>query len=305
MIMKKIKGIIPPMVTPLIDNSTIDYEGAYRIADRMIDAGVAGIFILGTTGESQSLAMRLRYEYVERICAYVGTRVPVLVGITETSLEDSLSLARHAAGCGATAVVSAPPYYFPANQSELTVWYTALADACPLPVYLYNMPSKVKVFLEIPTVLALSRHPNIVGLKDSSNNHEYLRELIGIFRGSDFATYMGPEEYTSEMVLLGCDGGVNGGANLFPELFVQSYNAAASGNERLAREYNDRILYLSRSLYGLDPDSDASFLRGLKCALGLQGLCSPYVAYPYRQYEGELKEKAAAALRDLNAKNYK
>lgn len=303
--MKKIKGIIPPMVTPLLDNCTLDIKGAERIAENMIRAGVSGIFLLGTTGESQSIAMHLRYEFVEKMCTYIAGRVPVLVAITETSMEDSLELAAHAKKCGAVAVVSAPPYYFPANQQELISWYTALADACPLPVYLYNMPSKVKVFLEVPTVVELSKHPNIVGLKDSSANLEYFKECVRIFKDTDFGTYMGPEEMTSEMVLLGCDGGVNGGANLFPHLFVDSYNAAASGDREKAAYYQDRIMFLSNSLYGLDKSSDASFLRGIKCALGLKGICSPYVAYPYRQYEGELKEKAAEALKELDNRNYR
>lgn len=213
--MKKINGIIPPMVTPLVDNNTLDIEGAKRIADRMIDAGVSGIFLLGTSGEAQSIAMHLRYEFVEVMCNYIDNRVPVLVAITETSMEDSLNIANHAKKCGATGLVAAAPYYFPANQSELVNWFTVLADNCPLPLYLYNMPSKVKVFLEVPTVVELSKHPNIVGIKDSSARLDYMKELISIFKDTDFATYMGPEELTSEVVLLGCDGGINGGANLF------------------------------------------------------------------------------------------
>ena len=303
--MEKIKGIVPPMVTPLLDNMRIDYEGADRIAGRMIDAGVAGIFILGTTGESQSIAMHLRYEFVKHVCGYVNGRVPVLVGVTETSMEDCLALATHARDCGAAAVVAAPPYYFPANQEELFIWYTALADSCPLPLYLYNMPSKVKVFLEVPTVEALSKHPNIIGIKDSSNNHEYFKQIIGIFKDSDFGTYMGPEEFTSEMVKSGCDGGVNGGANLFPELFVNSYKAAASGNVALAEEYQRKIMYLSESLYRLAPSSDASFLLGLKCALGVKKLCSPYVAYPYRQFDGAMLERVELIIKDLDSKNYR
>ena len=292
------------MVTPLLDNDHIDMEGAKRVADHMIDGGVSAIFLLGTTGESQSIAMKLRYQFVEQMCKYIDGRVPVLVAITETSMQDSLELAAFAKNCGAAAVVSAPPYYFPANQKELVQWYTHLASNCPLPVFLYNMPSKVKVFLEVPTVVCLSKHPNIVGLKDSSGNLEYFKEIVSIFKGTDFATYMGPEEMTAEMVLLGCDGGVNGGANLFPKLFVESYKAAAEGDLKRSKELQDKIMYLSRNLYGLDPGSDASFLRGLKCALGLSGLCSPYVALPYSQYDGELKEKAAKVLEDLKEKNY-
>ena len=303
--MEKIKGIITPLVTPLLDNEHLDVEGAGRLADHVIDGGVSAIFLLGTTGESQSIAMHLRYEFVELMCRHIAGRVPVLVAITETSMEDSLALARHAKECGVQAVVSAPPYYFPANQRELVDWYTELAGKCPLPIYLYNMPSKVKVFFDVSTVVELSRHPNIIGIKDSSGNIPYIKELISIFKDTDFAVYMGPEELTSEVVMLGCDGGVNGGANLFPELFVQSYKAAASGDAAKAGEYQERIMYLSDNLYRLNPESDASFLCGVKCALGLSGLCSDYLALPYRAYDGERKARAAEVLEDLKSKNYR
>lgn len=293
------------MVTPLLDNGTIDYEGARRIADRMIDAGVSAIFLLGTTGESQSIAMHLRFEFVEKMCAHIAGRVPVLVAVTETSMEDSLALARHAAKCGAVAVVAAPPYYFPANQAELVAYYRALADACPLPVFLYNMPSKVKVFLEVPTVVALSRHPNIVGLKDSSGKLDYFREVLARFKGSDFAVYMGPEELAGEVILAGADGGVSGGANLYPGLFVSMYKAASSGDKAALEPIQARIMYLSENLYRLDPGSDASFLRGLKCALQAKGLCSGYVAWPYRAYEGATADRVRAVVADLDAKNYR
>ena len=147
--MKKIQGIIPPMITPLLDEATIDEAGAKRIADRMIDAGVAAIFILGTTGESQSISMRLRFDYVKLITGHVAGRVPVLVAVTETSMEDSLALARHAKDCGAAGVVAAAPYYFPANQKEQIDWYRSLADRCPLPVYLYVLTLELRAHHDI------------------------------------------------------------------------------------------------------------------------------------------------------------
>ncbi len=297
--MNKIKGIIPPMVTPLLDAGTIDYEGTSRIIDRMIDAGVAGIFVLGTTGESQSLPARLRYEFVELAAKCIAGRVPLLVGITETSLEDSLSLAEHARKNGATGVVAAAPYYFPANQKELIDWYKALADSSPLPVYLYNMPSKVKVFLNVPTVKELSKHPNIVGVKDSSGNQSYFQSLLYHFSGTEFAVYMGPEEQTAAAVLSGADGGVNGGANLFPELFVQMYKAASTGNVEECQALQHKIMFLSDSLYGLDPGSDASFVKAIKCALHLKGICSGYLPLPYKAFEGEQCEKVRQVLETL------
>ena len=105
----RLKGIIPPMVTPLVDNNTLDRGGTVRLVEHMIAGGVHGIFILGTTGEAQSLAYHLRYELTELVCSTVAGRVPVLVGVTDTSLEESLRLAHKAAECGAAAVVAAPP----------------------------------------------------------------------------------------------------------------------------------------------------------------------------------------------------
>lgn len=297
--MKKIQGIIPPMITPMLDAKTIDAAGAERIVDRMISAGVAGIFVLGTTGESQSIPMRLRFDFVELVARLIAGRVPMLVGITETSLEDSLALAEHAKKCGAAGVVSAPPYYFPANQKELIDWYTALADACPLPVYLYNMPSKVKVFLNVPTVVALSKHPNIVGVKDSSGNQSYFQSLLYHFAGTDFAVYMGPEEQMIAAVLCGGDGGVSGGANLFPELFVKAYKAAAAGETETARKLQKRIMQLSDSLYGLEPGSDASFVKAIKCSLKLKGICSGYLPLPYTAFGPEMEKKVAGILETL------
>ena len=216
------KGLIPPMVTPLIDNNTLDRDGTVRLVEHMIAGGVHGIFILGTTGEAQSLAYHLRYELTELVCSAVAGRVPVLVGVTDTSLEESLRLAHKAAECGAAAVVAAPPYYFAPSQPELTMYYKALAD---------NMPVHVKVSLEPATVKELAGHPNIIGLKDSSSNMVYFQTLLyELSDRPDFALFMGPEQLTAESVMLGAAGGVNGGANVFPELYVALYEAAAAND---------------------------------------------------------------------------
>ena len=191
------------MVTPLIDNNTLDRDGTVRLVEHMIAGGVHGIFILGTTGEAQSLAYHLRYELTELVCSAVAGRVPVLVGVTDTSLEESLRLAHKAAECGAAAVVAAPPYYFAPSQPELTMYYKALADALPLPLCLYNMPVHVKVSLEPATVKELAGHPNIIGLKDSSSNMVYFQTLLyELSDRPDFALFMGPEQLTAESVML-------------------------------------------------------------------------------------------------------
>lgn len=297
--MEKIKGIIPPMITPLKGNDELDREGAVRLVEHMIKGGVHALFLLGTTGEAQNLTYKLRYEFVELVLKQVAGRVPVLVGVTDTSLDESVRLAEHAKACGAVGVVAAAPYYFAPSQQELIEYYTALADALCLPLYLYNMPSHVKVFLEAKTVAVLANHPNIVGLKDSSANMTYFETLIYMLGDrEDFSLYVGPEELTGECVLLGADGGVNGGANMFPELYVEMYNAAEAGDLAKVRELQRRIMQISTSIYTVGKYG-SSYLKGVKCSLSLLGICNDYLSYPYRKFEAEERGKIRKALEAL------
>ncbi len=300
--MKKIQGIIPPMITPLKGNDELDREGAVRLIEHMLKGGVHALFILGTTGEAQSLTYRLRYEFVELVCKQVAGRVPVLVGVTDTSLDESVKLAEAAARCGAAGVVAAAPYYFAPSQQEMIEYFTALADALPLPLYLYNMPSHVKVFLEAATVKKLAEHPNIVGLKDSSANMNYFETLLYHLGGrDDFALYVGPEELTGECVLMGADGGVNGGANMFPELYVAMYEAAKTGDVVRVRELQRRIMQISVSIYTVGKYG-SSYLKGVKCALSLLGICDDYISWPYRHFRAEERAKIREALEALGCR---
>ncbi len=300
--MKKIQGIIPPMITPLKGNDELDREGAVRLIEHMLKGGVPALFILGTTGEAQSLTYRLRYEFVELVCKQVAGRVPVLVGVTDTSLDESVKLAEAAARCGAAGVVAAAPYYFAPSQQEMIEYFTALADALPLPLYLYNMPSHVKVFLEAATVKKLAEHPNIVGLKDSSANMNYFETLLYHLGGrDDFALYVGPEELTGECVLMGADGGVNGGANMFPELYVAMYEAAKAGDVVRVRELQRRIMQISVSIYTVGKYG-SSYLKGVKCALSLLGICDDYISWPYRHFRAEERAKIREALEALGCR---
>lgn len=297
--MNCIKGIIPPMITPLKGDDELDLEGTSRLVEHMLAGGVHALFLLGTTGEAQSLTYRLRYEFVERVCRQVAGRVPVLVGVTDTALDESVRLAEHAAKCGAVGVVAAAPYYFAPSQQELVEYYTALADRLPLPLYLYNMPSHVKVFLEPATVKTLADHPNIVGLKDSSANMTYFETLIyHLGDRDDFALYVGPEELTGECVLMGADGGVNGGANLFPELYVAMYDAACKHDIVHVRELQHRIMQISTTIYTVGKYG-SSYLKGVKCALSLMGICDDYLSYPYRKFRAEERSRIRQALEAL------
>src|SRR6186713_1326422 len=130
---RPLRGIVPPVVTPLADRDRLDRAAFSRLIERMFDGGVAGLFVLGTTGEAPALDYRLRYELVEAAAEIIAGRVPLLVGVTDPSLTESLDLAKPSAGCGAAAIVAAPPYYFPLQQRDLVRYFALLAEESPLP----------------------------------------------------------------------------------------------------------------------------------------------------------------------------
>ncbi len=297
----KIQGIIPPMITPLKGEDQIDIDGTMRLVEHMIKGGVQALFLLGTTGEAQSLSYECRYQFIEMVARQINKRIPFLVGITDTSIGESIKMADFAKRCGAVGVVAAPPYYFAPSQQEMIEYYTALADQTELPLYLYNMPSHVKVSIDPKTVVELAKHPNIVGLKDSSANMTYFQTLTYLLRDQpDFCLYVGPEELTGECVLMGADGGVNGGANIFPELYVAQYNAAKNNDVEEVRRLQKKIMAISTRIYSVGKYG-SSYLKGVKCSLSVLGICSDELAYPYRKFREEERNKIAQALEDIMA----
>jgi 2-dehydro-3-deoxy-D-pentonate aldolase len=252
---RPLRGIIPPLVTPLTDQDQLDVPGLERLLQRMLDGGVHGIFILGTTGEGPSLAYAVRHQLVERVCDQVAGRVPVLVGITDTAWGESMELAQKAYAAGAAGLVAAPPYYMPLSQVELTDYFEDLAQQVPLPLMLYNMPHCTKVAFQPQTVRRLSSIDNIVGLKDSSGRLDYFRavvELVG--KRPDFSLLVGPEELLAAVIPLGAEGGVPGGANLFPRLYVALYEAAVAGAQQKVALLHEHIVRVSKTIYAVGKD---------------------------------------------------
>ena len=292
-------GIIPPLVTPLKDNDILDVEGLERLIERLIAGGVHGLFILGTTGEEQSLRYHLRHEMIRETCRINRNRLPVLVCITDTSIVESIRMAQIAAECGASGVVSAPPYYFATGQPELAEFYEELVPQLPLPVFLYNMPSHTKVNFAPATIHRIAQDPRVIGFKDSSANAVYFQSVMHIMKDRpDFAMLVGPEEITAECVLMGAHGGINGGANMFPKLYVDMYNAAKAGNLEEVRRLQPIIMQISSTIYTVGQHG-SSYLKGLKCALSILGVCDDFIAAPFHKFNAPEREKIRLALEAL------
>ncbi|MFO7658904.1 MAG: dihydrodipicolinate synthase family protein [Bacteroidales bacterium] len=297
---KPLKGIVPPMITPLNDVDTLDTEGLERLIEHILAGGVSGLFILGTTGEFSSLSYRLRYELIEKACKIVNGRVPVLVGITDTSMVESINIANKAADSGADAVVAAPPYYFSAGQPELVEYFDNLVKKLPLPLYLYNMPTHTKTVLEPGTVKSIAENSKIVGLKDSSGNAVYFSQLQHVMKDHPFfSLFVGPEEITAELVLMGADGGVNGGANMFPRLYVDLYNAAVNHDFDKIKMLQEKVLQISSGIYTVGRFG-SSYMKGLKCALSVMGICNDFMAEPFHRFRAEEREIVRKHLDQLN-----
>ena len=277
-------GIIPPMVTPLKDWDTLDNQGIEKLINHILNGGVHGLFVLGTTGEAPSLSHQLRKEVIKRTLDQVGTKVPVLVGITDTSFIETINIAEFAAEAGASAVVLAPPYYFPAGQFELIEYIEHLEQRLPLPLFLYNMPSHTKMIFEPETVKKASELPGVIGLKDSSGNMVYFHQLQQLFRDQDdFKLFVGPEELLGETLVLGGHGGVCGGANLIPELYVSMYETSIGGDLKKMGELHERIMQVSSSIYSVGKYK-SSYLKGLKCALSIMDICNDFMAEPFHKF---------------------
>jgi 4-hydroxy-tetrahydrodipicolinate synthase len=274
----------------LVDEYNLDLPGLRRLIEHVLAGGVHGLFLLGTTGEGPSLSYELKYEMVKKSCETIAGRVLVLVGITDTSFAESIRLAKHAAACGADAVVLAPPYYFPAGQAELLEYLEHLAPKLPLPLFLYNMPSMTKVTIEVDTLRKAAEIDNIVGFKDSGGNmiryHEYIRVMQD---KPEFSMLIGPEELLGESVIFGGHGGIPGGANIKPRLFVDMYEAAVAGDLRKIKELQKEIFIL-RQLYSCGK-YPSTFIKGVKCSLNYMGICSDFMAEPFHAFRQPERDK--------------
>ena len=283
-IRKPLRGVITAMITPLRDRDTLDHPGLERLIEHLIAGGVHGLFILGTTGEAPGLSYRLRAELIEWTCKQVAERLPVIVGITDTAYVEAVSLAHTAREFGAQAVVASAPYYFPASQTELLEYLEHLAAEVPLPLLLYNAPTNTRHVLQPSTVLRAAAIPNVIGLKDSGGNMIYFHSVVEMLKDRpDFTLLVGPEELMAEAVMLDAHGGMCGGSNFCPELYVRLYQAALARDLDQIRLLHSRVMRISATIYRVGR-YDSSYLKGLKCAVSLLGICEDFMAEPFRAF---------------------
>jgi 2-dehydro-3-deoxy-D-pentonate aldolase len=294
-----LSGIIPPIVTPLISNTELDVQGLKNLIDYILDGGVHGVFLLGTTGEATNLDYNLRKEFINLACGFVGKRVPVVVGITDTCLQGTLEIADAAKNAGADALVISSPYYLPISQNEFVCYLEELVPMLPLPFMMYNMPGCTKMHMSVSTVRK-AKELGAIGIKDSSGNLPYLLSLIEEFKDSpEFAVIAGSEIFIPETIKAGGHGAVAGGANIFPSLFVELYDACVIDDTEKIDLLMKKLVLIEEKIYNVGAHS-SKYIKTIKSALSAMGICSDFVAMPFHRFDATKTNQIKQNLKELH-----
>ncbi|WP_029501972.1 4-hydroxy-tetrahydrodipicolinate synthase [Lachnoclostridium phytofermentans] len=239
--MFEIKGIIPPIVTPMNTDESINLNELRNQVNRLINAGVHGIFAIGTNGEGYALNEDEKEKVLETVVEETAKRVPVYAGVGCITTRDTIRLARKAEkmGCDVLSVIT--PSFAQASQEELYEHYKAIAEAVQLPIVLYNIPARTGNALATSTVERLAAIHNIVGVKDSSGNFDQMLQYIEATKDMNFTVLSGNDSLILWNLLAGGSGGIAGCANVYPENMVNIYEAFRKGDLEQARAAQDRI----------------------------------------------------------------
>lgn len=240
--MPQIKGIIVPIVTPMTDDEENNTDELRRQIERMISAGIHGIFVFGTNGEGYILSEAEKKEILSVCIEQVHGRVPVYAGTGCISTAETIRMSQWAEKAGADVLSIITPSFAAASQKEMITHYRKVADSVNCPIVLYNIPARTGNALAPASVRELSKVPNIVGVKDSSGNFDNILQYIEVTRErEDFAVLSGNDSLILWTLLAGGRGGIAGCANVFPENMVAIYEHFVKNELAQARKAQDAI----------------------------------------------------------------
>lgn len=242
------RGSLVALITPMHRDGTVDEAAFASFVDWQIGQGTQGIVPVGTTGESPTLDHKEHRRVVEIAVEVAAGRVPVIAGTGSNSTAEAIELTRHAKEAGADAALIVTPYYNKPTQEGMYLHYTAIADAVDLPVIIYNIPSRSVVDMNVETMARLSRHRNIVGVKDATAN---LARPLQTRRacGPEFCQLSGEDHTALAFLAAGGAGCISVTANVAPRLLSEMHGAWQAGDVPGAMAIQDRLLPLHDSLF--------------------------------------------------------
>lgn len=264
--MVEIKGIIPPVLTPMNDDESINEAELRHQVNRMIEAGVSGVFALGTNGEAYALSHKEKKEVLRIVVDETKGRVPVYAGTGCPTTKETITLSKEAEDLGADVLSVIVPYFAAASQDELYDHYKAVSESVKIPVVLYNIPARTGNALAPATVARLAKDvPNIMGAKDSSGNFDNMKQYVELTQniGKDFSVLSGNDSLILPILLFGGKGGIAGCANVFPRTMVEIYEAFTAGDLERAKKVQDSIrIFRNCFKYG-NPNTLVKIAAGL------------------------------------------
>ena len=292
---KLFAGVFTAIVTPMHDDGRVDEAALSKLVEAQIAGGVDGLVPCGTTGEAATLTQAEHIRVVETVTRVVDGRVPVLAGAGSNSTRSAIENARACKEIGVSGTLQVVPYYNKPPQEGLIRHFEAVADAVALPIVLYNVPGRTVCDMQPETVAHLSRHENIVGIKDATGDMHVaaqLREQCG----EDFSLLSGDDFTILPFLATGGDGVISVVSNAAPKLLADLLAAFRAGKIDEARALHFRQLKLSRLLF-----ADANPIA-IKTAVSMLGIGGPEVRSPLRPLtaESELTAALRGCLRELD-----
>ena len=283
------KGIVPALITPMTPDEEIDEQGLRTLVDKLIEAGVHGLFVLGTNGEFISLSEPEKLRIARIAVEQARSRVPVIAGTGAYATRDVIALNRKMEDVGVDAVSVITPYFNGATQAELFTHYERIARATALPVMLYTIPAKAGVTLNVDTVRRLADIPNIRGIKDSGGDFDRLLQLIAL-RRDDFAVFTGTDSMILWTLIAGGDGAVAATTNAVPGVVMSIWNDFQRGDIAAARRAQESLRAL-REAFAL-----GTLPVVLKTAAQMLGMPAGPARSPAQPLDAAARERLAKAI---------
>ena len=271
--MKPILGSIVAIVTPMLDDSSVDYDGLRRLIDWHVAEGTDCIGVVGTTGESPTVSVEEHWEIIRVAVEHAKGRVPVMAGAGANSTAEAIEHSRYAKKVGADCTLSVVPYYNKPSQEGIYRHFKAIAEAVDIPMVLYNVPGRTVADLSVETTLRLAQLPGIVGIKEASGDIERACWLIKQ-APKGFSIYSGDDPTAVALMLLGGHGNVSVTANVAPKAMHELCMAALEGRVREATALHMKLLPLHQNLF-IEPSPAAT-----KWAMAKLGLCGATLRLP-------------------------
>ena len=304
---REIKGVIVPILTPLNSDETVDKNSLRRLVNYLLDNGVHGIWVSGTTGEFGAMSDQQRLVSMETVVDEVAGRVPIIGNVSGPSTQLSLNLALSVQEMGMDGVAVTPPYYYNHAQDELLDHYRYISDRSGLPLWVYNIPQTVKTAVAPGTVATLAGEGAVVGIKDSSGAGELLAELNVLCEQGDLKLlrFLGSVFRTTSSTAMGAHGVIPAISNLAPNAYARAWEAGEAGDAKTAKECNALLLIANKiAQLAKGGGTNAAAFSGMKSALKIMGILdSDTVSRPMRPLTGEEKAGIPPILEALGLSN--